>query len=392
MSVRLVDSGWSQILTDAIARDQTSVRLVSPFIKTAAVNLLLGSYRPGSLQVLTRFNLNDFADGVSDITALRLLLDRGAVIRGVRNLHAKLYLFGNSQAVVTSANLTLAALGRNHELGFVADDSENVGTCQRYFEQLWERAGTNLTRTKLDEWETKVTAHLASGARPTVTVGLPDEGTDIGLPPPSLELQLGDEGAPQAFVKFSGTSDDRADRFMAVFEQLKQSATHRMCTYPKSKRPTGVDDGAVLFLARLVKDPDDILIYGRAIGMRHVPGRDDITADDLAIRPWKANWPHYIRVHHGEFVAGTLANGVSLNEMMDTLHADSFAPSQRNATKGSGNTDPRLSYRRQPAVELSPQGYAWLTEKLKAAFRKYGTIPPSDMARLDWPAVPAVNG
>ena len=38
--------------------------------------------------MITRFNLADFAEGVSDIEALRLLLDAGANIRGIRNLHA----------------------------------------------------------------------------------------------------------------------------------------------------------------------------------------------------------------------------------------------------------------------------------------------------------------
>jgi hypothetical protein len=383
MGVRLVDSGWSKILTDAIARNRDSVRLVSPFIKTAAVKRLLGRSRPGSLQVLTRFNLNDFAKGVSDLGALRLLLDRGAVIRGVINLHAKLYLFGDSQAVVTSANLTLAALSRNHELGFVADDTSNVGTCQRYFEQLWERAGPNLTRLQLDPWETTIVAHLASGARPTDTAGLPDMGTDIGLPPRDSESEYSDDDPPQAFVKFSGTSKRRAHRSMSVLKQLSQSANHRICTYPNAKRPTGVKDGAAMFVGRLVKEPNDILIYGRAIGMQYVSGRDDASPEDIKQRFWKVDYPHYIRVHHGEFVAGTLENGVSLNEMMDALGEDAFARTQRNAAKGEGNTNPRRAYLRQPAVELSPQGFAWLSGKLKAAFRKYGTIPPSDMASLD---------
>ena len=43
---------------------------------------------PGNVQVITRFNLADFAEGVSDIEALRLLLDAGADIRGIRSLHA----------------------------------------------------------------------------------------------------------------------------------------------------------------------------------------------------------------------------------------------------------------------------------------------------------------
>jgi hypothetical protein len=46
-----------------------------------------------------------------------------------------------------------------------------------------------------------------------------------------------------------------------------------------------------------------------------------------------------------------MANGVSLNEMMDELGPESFAPTQRNAAKETGNVDPRRSYQQHPAVE-----------------------------------------
>jgi hypothetical protein len=49
-------------------------------------------------------------------------------------------------------------------------------------------------------------------------------------------------------------------------------------------------------------------------------------------------------------------NGVSLNELMDTLKAHSFAATQRNSAKGQGNTDPRKAYRQQAAVELTSRG------------------------------------
>ena len=72
-----------------------------------------------NLKVITRFDLNEFAQGVSDIAALRMSIKANARVRGVRNLHAKLYIFGTSRAIITSANLTEAALRRNHEFGTV---------------------------------------------------------------------------------------------------------------------------------------------------------------------------------------------------------------------------------------------------------------------------------
>jgi hypothetical protein len=83
-----------------------------------------------------------------------------------------------------------------------------------------------------------------------------------------------------------------------------------------------------------------------------------------------------------------MANGVSLNELMDTLGADAFLPTQRNKTRGEGNTDPRKAYRQQAAVELSREGMSWLSEQLQAAFDEHGKVPQDTLDGLDWPALP----
>src|ERR1017187_8445929 len=117
MNFRLVDSGWDQILDDALSADRSRVRIICPFIKEKAAKRLLAYGRPKQLEVITRYDLNCFRDGVSDIAALRLLFTAGAKIRGIKNLHAKAYLIGAGRAIVTSANLTEQGLIRNHEFG-----------------------------------------------------------------------------------------------------------------------------------------------------------------------------------------------------------------------------------------------------------------------------------
>ena len=174
---------------------------------------------------------------------------------------------------------------------------------------------------------------------------------------------------------------------MAVLDEVSGSGSHWACTYPVKKRPQRVYDGSILFMARLVEDPNDILIYGRAIGMRYLPSRDDATPEDIALRPWKKSWPRYVRVHHAEFLAGTLANGISLNELMDALDANAFVSTQRNAVTGSGSTDPRKAYRQQAAVELTHQASTWINERLQQAFLQHGKLTPTILGQLDWPDV-----
>jgi hypothetical protein len=83
-----------------------------------------------------------------------------------------------------------------------------------------------------------------------------------------------------------------------------------------------------------------------------------------------------------------MANGVSLNELMGALGANSFAPTQRNVARGEGNTDPRRAYQQQVAVELSAESIAWLGERLQAAFDRHGKVPQDDLEKLDWPRIP----
>lgn len=389
--VRLVDAGWGAEFTEASRADSSELRVICPFIKVEALTRLL-SRRFNDIRVITRFSQFDFAEGVSDVAALRLLLSAGARVRGIRNLHAKLYLFGASRAIITSANLTKAALDWNHEFGLVADEAPIIATCRAYFEDLWRRGGNDLAQSQVDSWDETVNHHRALGGRPGKQSGLRDFGADAGIvDPPSIRLPPVVADASQAFVKFLGEGDNRVSLSFATIDEIERAGCHWAVAYPASKRPSGVMDDAIIFIARLTENPNDIRIFGRALGMKHQPGRDDATEADIVRRPWKSKWPRYVRLHHAEFVAGTMSNGVSLNQLMDTLGPDSFLPTQRNAARGDGNTDPRKAYRQQAAVELSGKGMLWLGERLQRAFDEHGKVPQDTLDRLDWPELPTAS-
>ncbi len=385
MSFRLIDKDWDKELRDAVDLGCSRVRVIAPFIKYRAARRLLSEGNPTKLEVITRFNLDDFRDGVSDTAALMLLLEAGARIRGVKNLHAKLYLFGDRRAIVTSANLTEAALTRNHEFGFVADDAAIVCRCGEYFDELWGRAGDDLLGTRLLDWDRLVTESLAHDAGRPEAPTLGDLGSDAGLQGEQIELPVRVVESERAFVKFFGTSRDRAETDMPVFDEVMESGSHWACNYPRDRRPRQVQDGDIIFMGRMVL-PQDILIYGRATGMRHVDGRDDATEEDIRVRAFKRIWPHYIRVHHAEFVAGTLANGVSLNKMMEALGPVCFATTKRRMMTEEQDISPRSAYGRLPGVALSPEGAQWINERLETSFSSHGRIPSAQLAALDWPS------
>ncbi|MCY3991263.1 MAG: phospholipase D family protein [Caldilineaceae bacterium] len=388
MPTRLVDGNWTTEFAKALKDDASELRIICPFIKAGALQRLL-QHNPRKIQVITRFNLGDFAEGVSDVAALRNLLDAGAAVRGVKNLHAKLYLVSKTRAVITSANLTVAALDSNHEFGMVTSEETTVENCLDYFNDLWDRAGNDLLHDQLDTWDRTVKAHWLEGGRPKGKGGLGDFGADAGIadaPPAHVPTAVSD--ASQAFVKFLGTNDEREDLSKSTVEAIKWSGCHWAVGYPgykNGRRPKAVQDDDIIFIGRFTQGPNDIRIFGRAIAMAHRPGRDDATEADIEMRPRKARWPHFVRVHHAEFVDGTLKNGVSLNELMKTFGADSFESTQKNAASGKGNTKPRAAIRRQPQAKLSTQSLSWLSERLQAAFDTHGKVTLESIEDLDWP-------
>ena len=387
MTFRIVDKGWASELANGVALDRTALRVVCPFIKWRTLEPLL-SLQPACIQVITRYNLSDFAEGVSDIEALRLLLKAGASVRGIRHLHAKLYIFGSSRAIVTSANLTRSGLHRNHEFGAVTEDPAALGHCLAYFNEFWRIGSPDLRNDQLDDWDRKVVRRKTSGGRAAGSSGLGDFGTDAGISePPDIKMPQLFANAPQAFVKFLGQSDDRVSLLCPTLDEIVRAGCHWALGYPASKRPRNVKNGAVMFIGRLT-DKKDIRIFGRAIGMAYERDRDDATPEDIKRRPWKKDWPRYVRVHDAEFVNGTMVNGVSLNELMDTLRSDSFMSTQRNAACDSGNRNPRKAYMQQPSVELSNEGYTWLNDRLQSAFDHHGTVPRDRLDKLDWPDPP----
>ena len=385
--IRLVDEKWVEEVSEALYADSSELRIICPFIKAGALKQILYS-EPGELKVITRFDLNDFAQGVSDIAALRMFVKANARVRGVRNLHAKLYIFGTSRAIITSANLTEAALRRNHEFGTVVTGEVQVKKCRAYFDNLWKRAGDDLTLEQVECWDDKVIRYQLQGGLSGNAAGLEDLGADTNLPksPPAQVPQAIAE-ASQAFVKFQGSSKARLPASESTLKEIESSGCHWAVCYPANRRPRSVRDNAAIFIGMFTRDPYDIRIFGRATGMAYEEIRDDATEADIQCREWKKEYPRYIRVRDAEFVDGPMINGVSLKELMDALGEKSFASTKRNAASGGGkNVDPRKAFMQQPAVELSSEGLMWLNERLQSAFEIHGTVPRAEINKLYRPS------
>ena len=141
----------------------------------------------------------------------------------------------------------------------------------------------------------------------------------------------------QAFIKFLGKSDNRVSTEYPVLKEVETSGCYWSLGYPRSRRPRQPQDGDVMFMGRLVDDAgkDDIIIFGRAIAMKHVDERDVASTEEIAASRdnWRGIWDKYIRVHDAELVAGTLNNGVRLSKLMDKLGGKLFSPDSKKFNK-----------------------------------------------------------
>ena len=296
-SFRLAERDWADEIERGLSEPSQGLYIVSPFIKVASARRLLKRRNAASLRIVTRYNLNDFDCGASDTEALEVLLGVGAEIRGLKGLHSKLYVFGNHRCIVTSANFTESGLLRNREFGFISTEEAVVSECRSYCERLWNAGRENLNASDLQSW-LEILKQARLSRRPIAEQRLPD----FGQPPSVPDRVPVGGGIPQssAFIKFFGSADSRALRSMTILEDVVSSGSHWACTYPK--RPRQPNDGDRMFMARMVRSPNDYMIYGEAIGRRHVDDQDVASPADLQLREWKRDWPYYIRVHRPRFL------------------------------------------------------------------------------------------
>lgn len=98
----------------------------------------------------------DIASGATSIETLGALIESGVECRwlpGRSRLHAKVYIFGLSHAVITSANMTRSAFDSNIEVG-VEIPKDQVTQLAQWFDTLWEIASP-LTLAQLSDLQSK---------------------------------------------------------------------------------------------------------------------------------------------------------------------------------------------------------------------------------------------
>ena len=128
-----------QRLNALLKNTQGTVRIASAYVTDR--ELLIGT-KNRNIRLLVSLVPMDIASGATSLETLRALIESGVECRSLSDrprLHAKVYIFGNATAVVTSANLTANAFDSNIEVG-VEVSGRHVEILTKWFDEFWSKA------------------------------------------------------------------------------------------------------------------------------------------------------------------------------------------------------------------------------------------------------------
>ena len=98
----------------------------SPYVNDGIIQLTDMVSDDVSRTLVTRTDLRDFAFGSSSLDTLCTLSRQGVEVRSLSSLHAKMYVFDDAIALVTSANATTSGMWRNLECGLSTENKQMV--------------------------------------------------------------------------------------------------------------------------------------------------------------------------------------------------------------------------------------------------------------------------
>lgn len=153
--MNLIKSPWSDVFSEFGRSVQSQAILAAPFIGSGPLADLANSFdsaNPPRVELITNLSTDSLLQGTVDSGAIanfcRSLPD--VAVRHLPGLHAKVYVTDNHSAIITSGNLTRAALNRNYEYGIRITEQDLV---RQITDDVQEYAslGSQVTLVELDE-------------------------------------------------------------------------------------------------------------------------------------------------------------------------------------------------------------------------------------------------
>ena len=229
--MKYIQPPWENYFFSKVHAAEKSLFISSPYIKYPVASLLceilqLRQNPNVSVQILTRIRMQDLIDGASDLEAFEKLLQFAEVsglevtVKCLSNLHAKVYIFDENSAVITSSNLTPSGLKLNVEYGIEVTEQTAIQHILDDMQNYWSVAET-LTVEMIEQ----VAARLeATESVVTVDQHLRQKRKGSLVKKPSISVpQIGTRSTPRGQDIEFAELDDLRKRIGTISKYRKKS-------------------------------------------------------------------------------------------------------------------------------------------------------------------------
>lgn len=362
--IKTIESEWLRYFSEELQKTER-ISIISPFITDNVVRHLFKNFKGKKIQIITKYNLNDFRSRISSLSALKQLIENGANIRGIKNLHSKLYLFDQKSVIIASANFTNGGFFLNREFGVMIKDPSIIADSDKYFKSLWNIDTEDLSVEQIEFWSELIKSTKATPKE----AELPDFGKSYE------ESVLRNR---KYFIKFFGKNEHRESLNYNVRDEIEYGCCHYALSFSRKKddrRPRKYRDGDIVFMAKMTHD--DYAIFGKGITYAHNDMRDIAGPEDQNHVDWIYDWPILVRVKNTEFIDSTLQKCPKMSELINDLDYESFDKTYIRHLRGESNIRPWKSLQQKADIQLSKAGALWLENRFQTTLNQFGKIPES---------------
>ena len=218
--MRYIQPPWENYFFSKVNAAEESLFISSPFIKYSVASLLckiLESKHDSHLSVrlLTRIRISDLIDGASDLDAFEKLLQlaeisgNDVVVKCISNLHAKVYVFDENTAIVTSSNLTTSGLKSNIEYGIEVTERSTIQQILDDMNTYWH-AAVPLTAVMIEQVGNRLitTESVVTADQTFRQSDIHSLTKKLSLPTPSIGKRFAPQGRDIEFAELDNLRED----------------------------------------------------------------------------------------------------------------------------------------------------------------------------------------
>lgn len=396
MTIKIINRDFGGMFYNLLESTENEISIISPFIglKTALSLTEWIEQNPNiKCNIITRFNREEFIRGASSIEGLEHLVNAGANLFALQDLHTKLYIFDKHSVIMGSANFTFKGFYKNHEFGlYMENEPQFSNECQDYFNVLISMI------TSDGDW--KITLERIIKERQLVNKIIKDRKGKEGLNEfnqakwgAKIDLEKQQDTTPQIgehdfledaikgtasstsrtgiWLKFEGTSENRINNNEVYLNRKRRINEYINRTF-FPVRPTGIKEGDLLFLTVVSKDKDNnevpiIVGYAKTSGYSE---NNKIDTNDPKYIKWNNRFPYYVEFTSGKFLDTSIKHGISLIELYRELKNNVYPSTVNNPETRIESIKKR--HHQKSHLQITEYAGDYLLSKLENLFEKYG--------------------